>query len=361
MNIVYLGWGHHIHLRRWAEYFAKRGERVTVLSLTPPGSKLPKVRMIPLACAQRREALLKAEIRLWLRLLRADIFHVHWAGFAPLAAGIRHCPIGITAWGSDIYKYPSYPEQVQQSIRNALKFADFITCDSYDLKSRIAEISGRQDHVHVVQWGVDTELFRPGLDTTAWRERIGIHGTTRVVYSPRSVNEIYNIDKVLEAFALLAHVRPDTVLIQKYYNADAARLQELQELAARLGIVDRVKWVGEVAYEDLPALYNLADIMVTVPHSDGTPMALLEGMACGVPLVVSSVPSVLEWIEAGRNGLVVPAGDSDGLFQAMKRLLNENSLAREMVVHNLRIVEQRASQNVSMQKAHSIYRGTCSP
>lgn len=356
MNIVYLGWGHHIHLRRWAEYFAKRGERVTVLSLTPPGSKLPKVRMLPLLCAHHRESLLKAEIRLRLRLLRTDICHVHWAGFAPLVAGISHCPIGITAWGSDIYKYPGYPAQGQQSLRHALKVAKFVTCDSQDLKSSIIQIAARQDHVHVVQWGVDTELFHPGLDTRTWRERLGIQGAAKVIYSPRTVLEVYNIDTVLEAFAKLRQVYPEVVLIQKYYNVDPGPLQELQVLAARLGIADRVKWVGEVPYENLPSLYNLADIMVTVPNSDGTPMSLLEAMACGVPPVVSSIPSVLEWIENGRNGLVVPVRNVDELFCAMERLLSEDATARDISMHNLELVEARASQKASMQKAYSIYK-----
>ena len=148
----------------------------------------------------------------------------------------------------------------------------------------------------------------------------------------------------------------NVILLQKYYNVEEQVLASYQEAAHQLGITNRVRWLGEIPYDEIPFIYNLAHAMVSVPRWDGTPMALLEGMACGVPPVVSNVPSVLEWIKDGVNGWVVPIGDAKTLAQSIKKCIKSESLRKAFAEENIRLVAARASHSAHMAEAERLYR-----
>jgi glycosyltransferase involved in cell wall biosynthesis len=85
----------------------------------------------------------------------------------------------------------------------------------------------------------------------------------------------------------------------------------------------RVRVVPNVAHEDLPAYYHLADLLVLPSLRDGMPNALLEGMACGKATVASNVGGIPDVLNHGDTecGLLVPAGDVGALADAMRELL----------------------------------------
>jgi glycosyltransferase involved in cell wall biosynthesis len=356
LKIVYIGWGNHVHLRRWAEYFVKLGHKVTILSISEYNNRLNGVKIISLFSHRRRESLKKLEIKIWLYVLKPDLVHVHWVSFTNLLAPYNHkIPFGITAWGSDIYYYDTYDETLQKEISASLKNANFITCDSFDLQKRIEAISNDNAKVSVVQWGVDTSLFHPDVEVDYYRSSLNINQNDYIIFSPRNINPIYKIESILEAFSSIVKELDNVILIQKYFTNDKKRLKHLQAITCDLGIRDQVRWVGAMPYEQLPVLYNLADILVSVPESDGTPMALLEGMACGLPPIVSDLPSVREWVTDRRNGLVVPVGDTGALSVAILTLIADKSLRNTFKSYNLKLVNEKMSQSAHMALMENIY------
>jgi len=345
-----------VHLRRWAGYFAKLGHRIAILSMSENADPLPGTKIIRLHSLNYRNELKKMEIFFWLCWFRPDIFHIHWGTFGALTRKSRLCPFGITIWGSEIYKMDKLDPNIRDEMLNAFKAANFITCDSNDLKRKISQLAGTNKKVHLIQWGIDTELFSPGLDETTWRERFDIHDNAKVILSMRNINPIYQTETIIEAFSEVAQKRKDVILIQKYYSADLYRLEALKKLVKNKGLEKKVKWIGTLPYEKLPFIYNMADLVVSVPSSDGTPMCLLEAMACGVPPIVSDVPSVLEWIENGVNGLVVPIGDADALSKAIMHILENRAFTDAVAQKNLQMVRTKASQKVHMAKMESTYK-----
>ena len=328
---------------------------MTILLVSKDNNSLNGVRIISLFSHNRRESLKKLEIKIWLRLLKPDLVHVHWVSFANLVPYNYKLPVGITAWGSDIYNYGTYDENLQNEISANLENANFITCDSIDLQKRIKEISNNNAKVSVVQWGVDTNLFHPDVEVDYYRDSLNIKPTDCVIFSPRNINPIYQIESILEAFSLVVKNLDNVILIQKYFTNDKKRLKHLQTIASDLGIKDQVRWVGAMPYEQLPVLYNLADILVSVPETDGTPMSLLEGMACGVPPIVSDLPSVREWVTDKVNGLVVPVGDNDVLSVAILTLIADKRLRNTFKSYNLKLVNEKMSQSAHMALMENIY------
>jgi glycosyltransferase involved in cell wall biosynthesis len=94
------------------------------------------------------------------------------------------------------------------------------------------------------------------------------------------------------------------------------------------GLENEVILPGFIADEDLPALYNLAELFVFPSLYEGFGLPPLEAMACGTPVITSDRPSLPEVV--GEAGLMVEATDSQELAEAMERVLTDENLRREM-------------------------------
>lgn len=355
-RILYIGWAHHIHLQRWVEYFAAAGHRVWVLPMPPrdPHGFLPPIRVLPFFTAERRMSLQIVELKLYQALFRFDLIHVHWAGFGflPSLAGVR--PYVITAWGSDIYRMHEYDEATQRLICQGLRSAELVTVDSADLKRAIETLGVVPERIRVIQWGVDTTLFAPGKPCEHRRAALGI-GDGPVIYSPRNIAPIYNNDLILASFARVLKAHPSAVLLQKYYHRDPEALAGYLKTAEALGVAERVRLIGDMPYTDIPELYALADVVVSVPSSDATPMSVLEALACGVVPIVSDLPSLREWITDGANGYLVPIGDRDALAARIIHVLNAGEALEDARRRNRRLIMDRADHGQNMRAMGACY------
>jgi glycosyltransferase involved in cell wall biosynthesis len=109
---------------------------------------------------------------------------------------------------------------------------------------------------------------------------------------------------------------------------DGPARSDLQQSIARLGIADRVEFVGE--RRDVAGLLAGSDLFVLSSRSEGLPMSILEAMAAGLPVVASDVGGVSEAVADGETGLLVPAGDADALAAAIGRLLADADERRRL-------------------------------
>ncbi|MBB5857415.1 glycosyltransferase [Amycolatopsis umgeniensis] len=130
-------------------------------------------------------------------------------------------------------------------------------------------------------------------------------------------------DVVITALASL----PETELVLAG-NLTTADTRRLRELAERAGVIDRIRTVGWVPRQDLPALLRSADVVVCTPPSDPSVLVPLEAMACGVSVVAASVGVLADTVIDGVTGLLVSPGNSKELAGALRRLLADAS-ARE--------------------------------
>jgi glycosyltransferase involved in cell wall biosynthesis len=101
-------------------------------------------------------------------------------------------------------------------------------------------------------------------------------------------------------------------------------------LARRLGVDDRAQLLGAVARSEVPALLRSADLVACVPWYEPFGIVPLEAMACGVPVVGSAVGGLLDTVQHGRTGLLVPPRDPQAVAAAAARLLGNTSLRAQM-------------------------------
>jgi glycosyltransferase involved in cell wall biosynthesis len=185
--------------------------------------------------------------------------------------------------------------------------------------------------IEVVHNGVDTERFQPNKAAGEdFRSRIGIAADARVVGMVASYKRQKGHDNFLRMADIVRRSTSDTrfVLVggpvgDPQESRDYE--EEMRRLCRSLGLDDRCVFVGN--QQDVNAVYNACDVTVLLSRREGTPNAVLESMACGVPVVVSDVADNALIVADGQTGFIVPVDDPVTAATRVVTLL-ESELAR---------------------------------
>lgn len=362
MRLCFVGPAGSIHTQRWVSAFVRFGHEVHLVTLPDdPAVTLPGVvcHALPAGKPKLRFAVWTLALRRILTSVRPDLLHAHYlTRYGWLAAASLFRPSVLTAWGSDVYIDLPRSRLTRQVARWALGRADLVTVDAADLRERTIAAGARPGRTELVQWGVDTNVFRPDVDTSALRSRLDL--TNRpVILSTRAVTPLYNQHVIVEALPLILAQVPGVRLIVKYGAFDAAYLGRVKEDVQRLGLGEAVRFVEQTPYNELAAYYALGDIFVSIASSDSTPVSLLEAMACGTAPVVSELPALAEWVQDGVNGFLVPPQDPKVLSERVVRLLTDAGLRDRFAEANVQSVRERANHEGEMRRMEALYKRLC--
>jgi glycosyltransferase involved in cell wall biosynthesis len=348
VRIAYLSIGGHIHTERWLRYFVARGHEVHLLTVQPSpieGVTVHDIRTgIPLKPLHYLVALTR--VKRILAQVRPDLLHTHFlTGYGYWGAFSGFHPFIMTVWGDDVYLTPHQSFLKGRLASHVLKRADLVTGDSEDILEHAVVMGARREACRVVQWGVDLDRFRPDAPS-AVRGRLGIPADASVVISVRSFTQpYYNIDTIVGVVPAVLSARPNTHFIFAGNEGDDAAFRAM---ASALAIDERAHFVGKIPHAELPSYLVASDVFVTVPSVDATAVSLLEAMACGTPVIVSSLASALEWVTEGESGLVVPPRDAPALERAILRLIDSRELRAAVGAKSVGIIRARADHKVHM-------------
>jgi 1,2-diacylglycerol 3-alpha-glucosyltransferase len=175
----------------------------------------------------------------------------------------------------------------------------------------------------VIYNGVDTERFRLGLD-----ERFR-KGTPQFLF----VGNLYSHKKVEElilGFKELVKAYPKAHL---QVVGDGHMYERLKRFVAKLKLEDHVELVGRVRDCELPYYYASCDVYVTASRWELFGLPLLEAMACGKPVVASSIPPHVELLTKSKAGTTYTEGDIDDLCKKMRKIYEESDRYRSNALH----------------------------
>ncbi len=369
MHLAFVAHPNSIHTRRWVAWFARAGHEVTIVD--PVGVSIEpglpaNVEVLhpertagfgPIGWLRRR-----ARLQRVLAETRPDVVHAHYLarfGWAAADAGVH--PLVVSPWGSDLLQVPAGRLRTRLWNRRALRGADLVTVSSDGMRAAAIAAGARPDRIRQVHHGVETQRFSPGRAAAEFRQGSGIGDEDLVIVSPRTIAPLYRHDVVVDAVAELGRRLPRTPwLVMSARGGDPASLEQVRARATAAGIGDRLRILDEVAPDDLPDLYRLADVVVSVPETDSFAVSLLEAMACGRPVVASDVPAVapvLGGLDPVARQLIVPIGDAFATATALEHALVLGEPERRRLGDAMRDhVVRTAEYDTNMATMERLYR-----
>jgi glycosyltransferase involved in cell wall biosynthesis len=227
-------------------------------------------------------------------------------------------------------------ERVERERRIAQSVQQVIATSAAEVEE-LAAMRVRLSRVRVVPCGVDVERFTPDGPPA--------HLPRRAPHRLLSLGRLVPRKGVDDVIRALASVPDAELVVAGGPGADALdddpELLRLRAVADSVGVAGRVRFLGAVARPDVPALIRSADLVVCVPWYEPFGIVPLEAMACGVPVVGSAVGGLLDTVEPGVTGCLVPARQPAALAAAVRALLADGDARRRMAAAGLTRVRKR--------------------
>ncbi len=352
------------HVRAISGELVRRGHEVTVVTSRydpdlPESETIDGVRVVR---ARTRAVLFQTPIDTGvgavLRTLDADVAHLHYppplTSFFATRALARtrtpacltyHCDLYLGGPGGRVatalYERVLLPQTLDRVGRIV------VHTRSYGLTSR--PLRGRD--LTVIPSAVDLDRFRPDIDGSAVRARLGLEGSRVLVFTGRLVPH-KGVDVIVRSLPQLpADVRLLVV-------GRGPRLPELHALARRLGVDDRIRFCPDVSDAELPQYLRAADLFVFPSQNrlEGFGLVVAEALAAGLPVVIADMPGVREVIEPGVEGLLVEPMIQRDLVAQVTTLLDDPELRRTMGIAGRKRAETRYGLPTVVDELTRVYR-----
>jgi glycosyltransferase involved in cell wall biosynthesis len=281
-----------------------------------------------------------------------DLVHTHQALWEAVATGLarpllRRRPILVQPASAGFYGEADELSRTRGagSLRRLVLANTAFAAISSEIENRWRELGVPAGKIIRMASGVDAEQFRPGPSSV----EAALLPRPRVVFTGR-LHPQKNLPLLLEAWTRVAErSTANLILIGPGHDR-----QRLTELAASLGIVSRVQFVGAV---DSPADYlRAADIFVLPSVAEGMSNSLLEAMATALPCVVSRIGGNTDLVSEGQTGRLVGGVKPDDWSRTLLELIESPAEARRMGDAARRHIEQQFALTVVVDRYLDLYR-----
>jgi L-malate glycosyltransferase len=310
----------------------RRRHRLSVHALELRGPLLPRVRALgfepeghPLggSLASRRALKAVGELARAFRRDRVQVVHAHdfYSAFVAVPAA-RLAGAGVVVGRLDLGHLQSPAQRAVLAGLSHAADAVVANCGAiFDVV--IGDERVAPERVTLVRNGIDLAAFDAARAEPLALPVPEVGGRPVAVIVANMRHEVKRQEDFLEALALARRDRPD---LAAFLVGEGERMEALKALAARLGLEGHAFFLGR--RPDVPAVLARAALGVLSSAQEGLSNAVIEGMAAGLPMVVTDAGGNAELVRHGERGLVVPVAAPAALGRAMTELLSDPARAR---------------------------------
>lgn len=318
MKIMLIGAATSNHTKRWAQAMVERGHKVMLVCRPDQKNDMNDlttevtIKYLKYAGKNIGYYLNVPCVRRFYKEFKPDVVNVQYAtGYGSMARLAKLKPLVISVFGSDIYIYPYKNKFNLYNIRKNLRFADAIASTSNAMANQTRIIMGENVDVTVTPFGVDIKRFSKTHREVNERPIIGI-----VKY----LEPIYDIPLLIKAFSIVHSQETVKPLLHIY--GGGYLLNELKELCISLKIDNDVKFFGTIPNAQIPDALNTFDIFVNCSINESFGVAIVEAMACELPVVATDTPGFKEVVDDGITGYVLKDRRPETMAAAFLDLLH---------------------------------------
>lgn len=362
MRLVYFSRDFTTHDQRFLSFLAGTGHEVFYLRLErKPGLALerplpPAINTVDWLGGRQpfrfsQTACYLADLRRVFGEIKPDLVH---AGPIPqtafLAAKAGFNPLVSMSWGSDLLLESKQIKAVESRCRYTLTRTQVLLGDCAAVRERAGELGFPVERTVLFPWGINLEHFVPGRNSIL-RSKLGWQENF-VLLSLRAWEPIYGVDLILSAFTAAVQQVPELRLI---LLGNGSRAEQLKSIIHQHHLQDKIYLGGTVANEDLPEIYQAADLYLSASYSDGSSVSLMEALACGLPALVSDIPGNREWVQHGKHGWLFSTGESNSLARGILHAHQSKAHLSAMGKSCRELALERADQTRNFPKLLEAY------
>ncbi|MGD1020420.1 MAG: glycosyltransferase family 4 protein [Verrucomicrobiia bacterium] len=291
---------------------------------------------------------------------RYAVVHTH-SGKAGLAgrvgARLARVPIIVhTIHGPSFYRYQNplgnwafrWAEQIAGACTT-----QFVSVADAMTEQYLAAGIGTPDRYVTIHSGMDIDAFMGARRDDSLRESLGISETDLVVGKIARLFRLKGHEFLFEAAPRIVAAVPRVKFL---LVGDGVYRERFEWRVTKMGLRSHFVFVGLVPPQEIPRYVASMDLLAHLSLREGLPRALPQALACGKPVVAFDVDGAREVCLDGETGLLVGAGDVNGLAEAVIRLLQDAELAHSMGARGRELVKERFSEARMVQQLDGLYR-----
>ncbi|OGQ98721.1 MAG: hypothetical protein A2505_02050 [Deltaproteobacteria bacterium RIFOXYD12_FULL_55_16] len=226
-----------------------------------------------------------------------------------------------------------------------------IIVNSRWLKGILVKDGVAPNKVLVIYNGINPASFQSDVDLAQIKNKFGVGEDQQILTIVARLHPMKQHRMFFDVVKMVSAQLPNILAL---VAGDGELRQQLEEYVDKIGIRDRVTFLGAVQ-EDLPELLRITDVLLlTSGWGESLPNVLLEGMAAGVPLVATDIHGIPEIIDEGVSGFMVGSGDCGGMAARVVELLENDALRRRIVEGGLQKV-QAFSMDTMVRNYEKLY------
>lgn len=357
MKILLLADGASAHVQKWAIALANSGVHIGVFTFNYSEkywwANIPNLEM--LFQPDRKYVTSKLSTKLkyitYLKKLKKvikdfnpDIVHSHYAssyGLLGRLSGFK--PYVITAWGTDVMKFP-FKNSINKKILIAnFKSANVVCASSYVTEEYIHKIVDLP--IHVIPFGAECDKFSPGLEIDKDEITIG---------SIKSLEAIYRMDLLIESFNKVQVLFPHKKL--KLLIVGGGSLEaSLKAKCDELGISKDVTFTGKIGRLEVIEQYRKMDVFCNLSDYESFGVSIVEAMACGVAVVATDSEGAKEIIVNENLGTLVRVGDVEDVTRGIAKYVKDDTLRKSTALNARQHVFTKYNWKGNVQEMIDVY------
>ncbi len=249
---------------------------------------------------------------------KPDVVHAHYAtSYGLIGALSGYHPFVISAWGTDVMKFPQQNFLNKFILKYNLRKADAICATSYTIKEYLKFVTKKE--AIVIPFGVEVHVFNK-------KEVVNLFPKgSFVIGCIKALEDIYNIDILIKSFSVLKLNHPEKKL-KLLIIGEGSQRQFLEKLAADLFISNDVIFTGRINFTEVSNYFNMLDVLVNISDYESFGVSVIEAMACEKPVVVTNVGGLKEIVENSTFGGLVEVGNIEQTTTEIEKYLLDEPL-----------------------------------
>ena len=279
---------------------------------------------------------------------KPDVLHAHYAtSYGLIGALSGFHPFVISAWGTDVMKFPQKNFINRFILKYNLRKADAICATSYTIKEYLKPVTDKP--VNVIPFGVNTDEFRKKEVQSLFDKDTFVFG------SIKPLETLYNTDVLIKSFAALK-ANNSAAKIKLLIIGEGSQANTLKQLVLDLNIKEEVVFTGRIPFSQIADYYNMLNVLVNISDYESFGVSVIEAMACEKPVIVTNTGGLKEIVENSNFGSLVEVGNIEQTTAEMQKYALDKELTQRVGKQAREKVVLKYNWNDNIQQMIDVYK-----